>query len=59
MQTDLPGSQDDGGQLGPVTPLGHEGKGECLQEDGRNEALPLPLGLGISGAGLDVRYTVG
>ena len=34
LPTDLPGCQDDGGQLGAVPPLGQEGESEGLQEDG-------------------------
>lgn len=43
METDLAGSQNDGGQLGAVPPLCQEGEGERLEEDGRDQAVPLGL----------------
>lgn len=39
--TNLLSSQDDGGQLRAVAPLCQEGEGEGLDEDGRDEAVPL------------------
>lgn len=39
--TYLLSSQDDGGQLRAVAPLCQEGEGEGLDEDGRDEAVPL------------------
>lgn len=39
--TNLLSCQDDGGQLRAVAPLCQEGEGEGLDEDGRDEAVPL------------------
>lgn len=43
METDLTGSENDGGQLGAVPPLCQEGEGERLEEDGWDQAVPLSL----------------
>lgn len=44
LKPHLSGSQDDGGELRAVAPLGQEGESEGLHEDGRDDALPAPLG---------------
>lgn len=43
MIADLPCSQNDGGELRAVTPLSKESECECLDEDGRDTIVPLPL----------------
>lgn len=55
-ETNLPGGEDNSGELRAVAPLGQEGEGEGLDEDGRDEAVPLPLR--NSGSGLHVRGPV-
>ena len=40
--TDLSGSQDDGGDLGAVAPLRQEGEGERLDEDAGEEGVEDP-----------------
>lgn len=53
FQPHLSGSQDDGGELWAVPPLRQEGESEGLDEDGRDDSAPAPLGHG-GGARLHV-----
>lgn len=57
----LAGSQDDGGELGAVAPLGEEGEGERLDEDGRDDAVPPGRRRRQRGAGprLNIRHAIG
>lgn len=54
----LSGGQDDGGELRAVPPLCQEGEGEGLDEDGRDQAVPLLLWDGRPRSRLHVRSPV-
>lgn len=56
--TNLPSSENYGGQLGTVPPLGEEGEGEGLDENGRDDAGPFSRRHGASRSGLHIWSSV-
>ena len=51
-ESHLPRSQDDGGDLRPVSPLGQEGECEGLEEDDRRDGPQAPEPTPQRGRGL-------